>query len=429
MAQQPMLRGNGYAISRDLNPKLVRIDELKPLGRATRKHPPAQVRKLERSIAEFGFVLPIVIDDAKRVVAGWGLVLASRKLGLNEIPAITITDLTEAKLRTLRLALNRLGEDSDWDHEAVKLEFSDILEIDSTIELDTSGFEIGEIDLLLDGNDGDEEDTLPPPDATAPITRPGDLWLLGEHRVLCADAREPQTYQRLLEQERVQMAFIDPPFHPIEGNASGVRAVMHSAEFERFLATSLGIAARHSEDGAIHFVCMHWSELRELLAATKEVYSELKDLCVWSKSDSGIGALYRPRHELVFVFKTGNRPHINNIAGRNRTNVWDYPAQTTFQAASKNKRVGDPKAKPVSLVMDAIRDCSNRNGIVLDPFGGPGTTLIAAEKTGRKARLIEIDPHYVDVTLTRWQRLTRRKAVRIESKASQLESTATPIAE
>jgi DNA modification methylase len=416
MAQQPMQRGNGYAISRDLTPKFVALEALKPLGRETRKHPPAQVRKLKRSIEEFGLVLPIVIDASNRVVAGWGLVLAARKVGLSAIPAITVTDLTEGKLRALRLALNRLGEDSNWDHDALALEFSDILEIDSTIELDTSGFEMGEIELLLDRNDGDEEDTLPAPDATAPISRPGDLWLLGEHRVLCGDAREPQAYQRLLGQERVQVAFIDPPFYvAIEGHASGLSAVKHSAEFECFLAASLGNAARHSEDGAIHFVCMHWSKFRELLAATKNVYSELKDLCIWTKSTAGMGSLYRSQHELVFVFKTGNRPHVNNIVGRNRTNVWDYPAQTTFQVASKNKRAGHAKAKPVSLVVDAIRDCSNRNGIILDPFGGVGTTLIAAEKTGRKARLIEIDPCFVDVTVKRWQHVTGRTAVRIDS--------------
>jgi len=419
MAQLPMQRGNGYAISRDLTPKFVALETLKPLGRETRKHPPAQVRKLKRSIEEFGLVLPIVIDASNRVVAGWGLVLAARKLGLNAIPAITVTDLTEGKLRALRLALNRLGEDSNWDHDALVLEFSDILEIDSTIELDTSGFEMGEIELLLDRNDGDEEDTLPAPDATAPISRPGDLWLLGEHRVLCGDAREPQAYQRLLEQERVQVAFIDPPLHiAIEGNASGPGAVKHSAEFECFLATSLGNAARHSEDGAIHFVCMHWSKFRELLDATKDVYSELKDLCIWNKSKAGAGSLYRSQHELVFVFKAGNRPHVNNIVGRNRTNVWDYPAQNTSQAASKNQRAGHARAKPVSLVVDAIRDCSNRNGIILDPFGGVGTTLIAAEKTRRKARLIEIDPRYVDVTIKRWQHVTGRTAVRIDSETT-----------
>jgi DNA modification methylase len=239
---------------------------------------------------------------------------------------------------------------------------------------------------------------------------------------------EPQTYQRLLGQERVQMAFIDPPFHiAIEGNASGLRGVEHSAEFECFLASSLKNAARHSEDGAIHFVCMHWSKFQELLAATKEVYSELKDLCIWTKSTAGTGSLYRSQHELVFVFKTGNRRHINNVAGRNRTNVWDYAARTTFQVASKNERAGHAKAKPVSLVVDAIRDCSNRSGIILDPFGGVGTTLIAAEKTGRKARLIEIDPWFVDVTIQRWQHVTGRTAVRIDSGTTKHDTQARAI--
>src|SRR5271166_4302388 len=188
MEPQPALRGNGFAVSRNLNPTLVPIDALKPLGRDTRKHPPAQLRKLQASIEQFGFVLPIVIDAASRVIAGWGLALAAKKLGLSEIPAVTVADLDEAKLRMLRLALNRLSEDSRWDLEALSLEFSDILEIDSEVDLSISGFEMGEIDVALEGTDSDEEDALPALNEAASATKPGDLWLLGDHRILCADA-------------------------------------------------------------------------------------------------------------------------------------------------------------------------------------------------------------------------------------------------
>src|SRR6516164_10302073 len=206
MNRQSMPRANGFAVSRDLNPTLVAIESLKPLGRQTRKHPASQVRKLQASIQEFGFVLPIVIDVECRVIAGWALVAAAKRLGLAEVPAVTITDLDQAKMRMLRLALNRLGEDSGWDLDALKLEFSDILEISSDIDLCISGFEMAEIDAAIGGAGNDEEDDLPPLDATSmPKTQPGDLWLLGDHRILCADALQSDSYVRLLGDDHAQM--------------------------------------------------------------------------------------------------------------------------------------------------------------------------------------------------------------------------------
>jgi DNA modification methylase len=435
MAGQSMPPGNGYAISRDLKPKYIALESLKPLGRETRKHSPGQIRKLQASLDEFGFVLPVVIDPNGGVIAGWGLVLASRKLGLKEIPAVTITAFGDAKLRALRLALNRLAEDSHWDGNAMALEFSDILALDSTIDLKISGFEMGEIDVLLNADSNDEEDAFPAEDDTSGCaSRKGDLWLLGEHRVFCGDALATSSYQRLLGEGRAQMVFTDPPWNiPIEGHVSGLGAAKHkdfvmasgemtAAEFEAFLAMSLGHAARCSEDGSIHFVCMHWTKLRELLNATGDIYAELKNLCIWNKSNAGMGSLYRSKHELIFVFKQGTDPHINNIGlgrhGRHRANVWDYPGQNAIHGTSKSKLALHPTAKPVALVMDAIRDCSNRCGIVLDPFGGIGSTLIAAEKAGRKARLIEINPRYVDTTIKRWQRLTGRAALKADTETS-----------
>jgi DNA methylase/ParB-like nuclease domain len=435
MNRQPMARGNGFAISRNLNPNLVRVQFLKPLGRETRKHPPSQIRKLQASIEQFGFVIPVVIDVDGRVIAGWGLVVAAKKLGLTEVPAVTIADLDEARLRMLRLALNRLGEDSSWNPDALKLEFSDILEISSETDLRISGFEMGEIDVAVEGPDHDEEDDLPAlGEPSTPVTELGDLWLLGEHRILCADALVGESYVRLLGDERAQMVFTDPPWNiPIAGNVSGLGAVKHgdfamgcgemsAAEFEAFLRTALGHAVTYSDDGSIHFVCMHWAKIRELLGSTADLYSETKNLCVWSKTNAGMGSLYRSRHELIFVFKMGTAPHINNIElgrfGRNRSNVWEYGGQNVLNGTSKSKLSVHPTAKPVALVADAIRDCSHRNGVVLDCFGGSGTTLIAAEKTGRRARLIELDPRYVDVTIRRWQNVTGRTAVKADKAAA-----------
>ena len=425
-------QSNGFAVSRDLNPKLVSVDALKPLGRQTRKHPPAQIRKLGESLEQFGFVLPIVVDADNRVFGGWALVLAARKIGLGEVPAVIIDDLDEAKLRLLRLALNRLGEESSWDLDALRLEFSDVLEITSDIDLRISGFEMGEIDVALPMTGEDEEDVLPAVNENEqPITKPGDLWILGDHRLLCGDALVAESYALLLGDERAQMVFTDPPWNiPIAGNVSGLGAVKHDdfamacgemteSEFEGFLRTSLGHAAAHSDDGAIQFVCMHWSKMREILAAASDVYSELKNLCVWNKTNAGMGSLYRSKHELVFIFKKGTAPHINNVElgrfGRNRTNVWDYPGQNIFNSTAKSKLSLHPTAKPVALVADAMRDCSHRGGIALDPFGGVGSTLIAAEKTARRARLIELDPRYVDATVKRWETLTGGRAVKVDA--------------
>jgi len=418
---------NGHAISRNLNSILIHINRLKPLGRETRRHSPAQIGKLAASLHEFGFVIPIVTDKDERVVHGWALVRAARQLGLSEVPAVIITDLDEPRLRALRLALNRLGEDASWDGDALRLEFAEILQLDGQIDLQITGFEMAEIDAFLGGGD-DQEDNLPTVDESIPeVTTAGDTWILGEHLITCANALEGLNFKLLMRGESAQMVFSDPPYNvKIDGHVSGLGRHQHAqfrmasgemspAEFEAFLATAFGHAAKYSADGAIHFICMDWRHIPELLGATAGLYAEMKNLCVWNKSNAGMGSFYRSQHELVFVFKKGQSAHINNIElgryGRHRSNVWDYPSQNTLSNSAKGKLGLHPTVKPVALVADAIRDCSNLHDIVLDPFGGSGTTLIAAEKTGRRARLIEIEPRYVDATIRRWQRLTGRTAL------------------
>jgi len=415
--------GNGYPIARDLRPALIPLASCKPLGRDTRKHSPAQVRKIAAVIDRFGLVAPIVTDPDRRVIAGWGVVLAARQLGLDEVPAVCITDLSEAELRALRLSLNRLAEGAVWDREALTLEFSEISALEPHLDLELTGFEAAEIDIALDGEVFDEEDDLPPVDtATVPVARLGDLWMLGEHRLYCGDALSADAYAQLLGTEKATMVFTDPLYNvPIAGHVSGRGKAKHrdfvmacgelsEAEFKCFLRTSLGNAASSSVDGAIHFVCVDWRHMAEVLTAGTEVYSEVKNLCIWSKSNGGMGSFYRSRHELIFVFKVGKGAHINNVClgryGRNRSNVWEYPSQNALNGSTKSKLGLHPTVKPVALIADAIRDCSTRGSIILDPFGGAGTTLIAAERTGRRARLIELDPTFVGVTIARWQRLT-----------------------
>ena len=432
MERRVYRRGNGYPLSRDLTPQLVPLAGCKPLGRATHKHPPQQVGKLAGCLSWYGFVLPILIDPEGRVVAGWGLVLAARQLGLSEVPAVSLTDLSEAELRMLRLALNRITEDSAWDQEALCLEFSDLLELEPQIDLEVSGFEIGEIDVHLGGRGVDEEDDLPKiENGTTPVTCVGDLWALGEHRLLCGDALRSESYARVLGTDKADMMFADPPYNvPVDGHVSGLGAIKHTnfamasgelspAEFHSFLKTSLSHAASWSIDGAIHYVCMDWRHQREIIDVGEAVYSELKNLCIWNKTNAGMGSLYRSKHELIYVFKVGKGAHINNIAlgkyGRHRTNVWDYVSQNALNGTAKSKLALHPTVKPVAMIADAIRDCSNRGGLILDPFGGAGTTLIAAERTGRRARVIELNPIFVDLSIERWRRLTGGTALHADS--------------
>jgi DNA modification methylase len=415
----------------DLQPVMMDPWKLTPLGEETRTHPPKQIRKMCRSIRTFGFVYPVLADEKGRVIAGWALVLAAREMRLTEVPVVTVTGLAEARVRMLRLALNRLAEDSHWNRDALRREFSDIMQIETEIEIADSGFEVAEIDAITIDDGSDQEDELPRVQNDRPsVTQLGDMWIAGQHKILCADACNPTSYARLLERERVDLVFTDPPYNvAIEGHVSGLGATKHpnfvmgagelsAEEFQAFLRDALGLAARYSRDGAIHFCCMDWRGLETLFAATRGIYSELKNLVVWNKTNAGMGSLYRSKHELIVVYKVGTAAHVNNVSlgryGRNRTNVWDYAGQTALRGA-KSKLHLHPTLKPVALVADAIRDCCNRDAVVLDPFGGAATTAIAAEKTGRRARLIELDPKYVDASVRRWQRLSGASAVHLET--------------
>ncbi|WP_369722553.1 site-specific DNA-methyltransferase [Bradyrhizobium sp. LLZ17] len=422
------VRTNGYPLRHDLTPVRVRIDELKPLGQQTRRHAKGQIGKLAASLQEFGFVLPIVVDAKRRVVSGWALVAAARQLGLDEVPVVTLHDLNEVQLRMLRLALNRLSEDATWDMPGLRVELTELLALEPKVELQLTGFSIGQIDLLLSDAD-DLEDALPPRDRGPAVSKPGDLWLLDQHRLICADARQAESYARLMQGEHARMMFADPPYNvAIDGNASGKGRTKHPdfamasgemslAEFEAFLAAFCALACEHAVDGSLHFICMDWRGMGQLLNATRPIYDQQLNLCVWNKPRAGLGSFYRSKHELVFVFKKGRAPHLNNVElgrnGRNRCNVWDH--QNSWTGSPKSKLALHPTVKPVALIADAIRDCTNEHDIVLDPFGGAGTTLIAAERTRRRARLLELDPGYVDVTIRRWQHLTGKVAVHAES--------------
>ncbi|RJF88613.1 DNA methylase N-4 [Oleomonas cavernae] len=402
--------------------EMVPVSSLRPYARNPRTHTKKQIRQIAESIRTFGWTNPILVDGEDGVIAGYGRLEAAKQLGIERVPIIRLANMTEARKRTYIIADNRLAELAGWDDNLLAIELQGLLEIDLDFNIEITGFETAEIDMLIlglnDAGDEDEADNLPPIGGQ-PITQIGDLWLLGRHRLLCADATQATSYTRLMAGEQAQMVFTDPPYNvPIDGHVCGLGSVKHAefamasgemseAEFTAFLETVLGQLASHSADGAIHFVCMDWRHLFELLKAGRRVYGALQNLCVWNKTNGGMGSLYRSKHELVGVFKVGRAAHVNNVAlgahGRYRTNVWDYPGVNAFGKDREAALAMHPTVKPVALVEDAILDCSRRGDIVLDAFSGSGTTLIAAERAGRRSFGLELDPGYVDVTLKRFR--------------------------
>lgn len=398
-------------------PKLCKVETLSPAPRNARTHSPKQVRQIARSIEAFGFTSPVLIDGAGMVIAGHGRLAAARLLGMAAVPTLCIDWLSPAQQRAYVIADNRLAEKAGWDRELLALELGELMALD--IDETLTGFELREIELVLDaGASAGAEDTVPEPAPGPSVCQPGDLWQLGRHRLLCGDALAPSSYAALMGRERARLVVTDPPYNvPIGGHVSGLGKVRHrefvqgsgelsEAGFTGFLADALGAMARVSRDGSLHYVFMDWRHLPELLGAGRGVYDDWLNLCVWAKSNAGMGSLYRSQHELVGVFKKGRRPHCNNVElgsnGRHRSNVWTYAGANTFKAGREQELAWHPTVKPLDLVCDIIRDASDHGEIVLDGFGGSGTTLIAAEHCGRTARIMELDPHYCDVILRRF---------------------------
>lgn len=408
--------------------RLVPIAELTPYAGNARTHSAKQIRQIAASIEEFGFVNPALVSDDGEIVAGHGRVMAAKRLGMTEVPVLRLSHLSAAQRRAYVLADNKLAENAGWDADLLAIELQGLLDMDFDVEL--TGFSLVEIDIVLEdsgsGSTGTAE-VVPVPSTGPAKTRAGDLWQLGPHRLVCGDAQSPEDVARLMDGAQADLIFTDPPYNvPIDGNVVGLGAHKHREfamasgemspdQFTSFLTSTLGLAASHAKDGAIAFVCMDWRHIEELMAAGRAVFTELKNLCVWNKSNAGMGTFYRSKHELVFVWKTGTAAHVNSFGlgdtGRYRTNVWDYAGATVVGAQRDADLAMHPTVKPVAMVQDALQDCSRRGEIVLDVFGGSGTTLIAAEKSGRKARILEVDPIYCDTIIRRWQAETGRAAV------------------
>jgi len=411
------------------------ITQLKLNPRNPRVHSGRQLRQLARSMKAFGFCVPAVVDRDLNVIAGHGRILACELLGLTEIPTISLDHLSEAQAKAFMIADNRLNETSTWDERLLGEQLKELSLQDLDFSLDATGFEIGEIDLRIEGLSNLSEADEDPADAISTlqpervVSRVGDVWSLGRHRVSCGSALDQSAYSALMETQRAAMVFTDPPYNvPIEGHVSGLGSIHHrefqmasgemtSAEFTDFLTRACKLLGRFSAAGSIQYICMDWRHVPELLAAGRVVYSELKNICVWVKHNAGMGSFYRSQHEFVLVFKFGRAPHRNNIQlgqfGRHRSNVWRYPAVNSFSRTTDegNLLALHPTVKPVALVADAIMDCTARGDIVLDSFLGSGTTVIAAERTGRRCYGLEIDPIYVDTVVRRWQAYTGDAAV------------------
>ncbi|MEN0653328.1 MULTISPECIES: site-specific DNA-methyltransferase [Hyphobacterium] len=404
----------------------VDFEALRPFPNHARKHDRAKARSLTRSIDALGLVDPIIIDENNVILSGHLRVTCCQKLGHTTIPAIRVTHLKPHEKRVFVIAANRFPERGGWDRELLQFEVSQLLEFADEIDIEATGFEIPEVDMLL-ADDPDQQadssdDDIPDP-PSEPVTQPGDLWALGDHRVLCGSSLLKASWDRLMDGDKAGLCITDPPYNVrIKGHVTSKRhsefamasGEMSAAEFNAFLQQGLGLAAAFSHDGALHFIAMDHRHMRELYAAADPIYSEQLNLIVWAKTNAGMGSFYRSRHELFALFKVGAAAHVNNVQlgrfGRNRSNVWTYPGANTFRKGRDKDLADHPTIKPVQLLADAILDASRPGDIVIDGFGGSGSIILAAERTQRRARIIEIEPKYVDVAIARWTVLTGKQA-------------------
>lgn len=417
----------------NLEIKYRKILELKPYANSPRIHNRAKRQKLDKLLRRFGQIAPVIIDSEGSIVDGHLVVDLLKEIGKNEVATVEVHTNDPAEIRAIRLALNRVAQETKWDDARLKSEFQELLDIG--FDMSFTGFDQVEIDMTFsidEPTSGVTEDAPPAvdPEAVA-VTRAGDLWVLGGNRVLCGDARDPAAMTRLFDGQSAQMVFADAPYNvKIVGNVSGLGANHHrefamasgemsSPQFTDFLADFLTTACTVLEDGAILFICMDWKHLPELFAATGRAGLTPMNLCVWAKTNAGMGTFYRSQHEMVLAAKKGTAPHINNFElgkkGRSRSNLWTYRGMNVPGKERDDLLKLHPTVKPVALVADTIKDVSHRGSIVLDSFLGSGTTLIAAEATGRRCFGIEFDPLYVDLIVRRWMDHTGGTAILVET--------------
>lgn len=414
----------------------VALDALKPNLANTRTHSGRQIKKLARSIKDHGLTKAIGVDRAMNVIFGHACLEALKLNGETEAPVVVLKGSAQ-ELRKLALADNRIALEATWNTENLAIEIEALLEAGG--DGFEAGFDVGEIDALLSGRreaspfTREAGDNAVPDPTETPVTRAGDLWLLGRHRLYCGDARDAVSFESLLLGDPVDAIIADAPYNtPIANNVSGKGKVRHgdfamasgemtADEYKEFLEKTFGHCAQHANEGAIVFSFIDWRQLSRMQAALETIFTDHLNTCVWAKTTPGLGSFYRSQHELVLVFKKAGA-HTNNIKnsahGRTRSNVWTYAGLNSW-GNHRNALLADhPTPKPVGMLEDMLRDVTRRGQAVLDPFGGSGSTLIAAEKCGREARLIEIDPRYCDAIIARFEAYTGRRATLAEGGAA-----------
>jgi DNA modification methylase len=402
---------------------------LRPNPRNSRTHSKKQIGLIKQSIDKFGQIKPVIVDDKDTILAGHGFVEAARLAGLTHVSVLRFSHLTEAQKRAYLIADNRIAEQAGWDREMLAIELGELIELlpAEDLEVSLTGFAVPEIDLLLAdmaASRAEPEESLPSVPENA-VSRQSDVWLLGKHRLSCGDARKPASFVPLMRGALAAAVFCDPPYNVRVSSIGGrgkhrhrefafASGEMRPAQFRRFLSETLGNGIQFSTEAAIHFVCMDWRHIGDLIAVGRELYDAMLNLVVWNKTNAGQGSFYRSQHELIGVFRAGGHPHRNNVElgrfGRNRSNVWTYAGANTFSGDRMASLAAHPTVKPTALVADALLDCTARGDVVLDQFAGSGTIFLAAEKVGRVAYGLEIEPRYVDVAITRWQQLTKLEA-------------------
>lgn len=396
-----------------------------------REHDDEQIALIVALIKRFG-PLPIIIDHLNMVAAGHGRLKAMDALNFEEIPVIRKQFKSDADRRAFALADNRVAELSTWNMDLVTSELNILFE--SGYDIGITGFKTADLDIALadDVINREPEAAEAPNPAAKAITRPDDRWTIGPHSLYCGTSSLAFSFEQLLGDEVADIVFSDPPFNvPIDRHVSGLGKHKHRefgeasgektpAEFMQFLRGGFRNCVHFSKNGSIHYHCMDWRHIREILDAADGVYTEFKQLAVWNKDNAGMGSFYRSKYELVFIFKSGTAKHVNNFGlgdkGRYRTNVWDYAGANSFRKGRARDLADHPTVKPIPLVADALLDCSNRGDLVLDPFSGSGTTLIAAHKTGRRGAAIELDPLYCDVSIRRLMAASGLDAVRQDGR-------------
>jgi DNA modification methylase len=398
------------------------LGSLKPDPRNPRTHSKNQVQQIADSIGNSGYFNPILVEEDSVIICGHGRYRAAQLQGRETVPVIRLGGLTAAAKRALRIADNKIATNAGWDVELLRVELEEIQAEGLNLEL--TGFAMGEIDTILAESPDPDDETIPAvPDE--PVTRPGDIWICGPHRIGSGDLLDGSSLAALMAGERADAVVSDPPYNvTINGfaNAKGRHREFQMAsgelspeEFIEFIRKFILVLIGFSRDGAVHFLFMDWRHIQELIAVARALYGAFLNLCVWNKSNTGMGSLYRSKHELIAVFRVGDTPHFNAVElgrhGRNRTNVFDYASVNSFVGSRREDLALHPTVKRTALVADVIQDVTRRGDIVLDGFLGSGTLLLACELTGRRARGLEIEPAYVDVALERWIAMTGQQPI------------------